>query len=93
MRGRVERCEKMARKKRETEREVGAREDGEGFDENVGDGLVTGQMRVELVSAMPLSVNEQAVVTCTAVEVDGFFSDRANNNASVGGVIQAPSLG
>lgn len=34
----------------EAEGEVGGGEDGEGFDEDVGDGFVAGEMRVELVS-------------------------------------------
>lgn len=34
----------------EAEGEVGGGEDSEGFDEDVGDGFVAGEMRVELVS-------------------------------------------
>jgi len=37
-------------KERETEREVGAREDGESLDEDVGDGLIAGKVGVELVA-------------------------------------------
>jgi hypothetical protein len=42
----------MWREEREAEGEVGAREDGEGLDEDVGDGLVTGEVWVELVAAV-----------------------------------------
>jgi len=35
----------------EGEREVGGGEDGEGFDEDVGDGFVFGEVGVELVPA------------------------------------------
>jgi hypothetical protein len=35
---------------RQTQGEVGAGEDGEGLDEDVGDGLVTGKVGVELVA-------------------------------------------
>lgn len=41
----------MRREERQAEREVGAGEDGQGLDEDVGDGLVAGQMGVELVAA------------------------------------------
>jgi hypothetical protein len=42
--------------KGEAQGEVGAGEDGEGLNEDVGDGLVAGQVWVELVPAMsPLS--------------------------------------
>lgn len=34
----------------EAETEVGGREDGEGFDENVGGGFVAGEVWVELVA-------------------------------------------
>jgi hypothetical protein len=37
---------------RKAEREVGAGEDGEGLDENVGDGLVAGEVWVELVAVV-----------------------------------------
>ena len=44
--------------KRETKGEVGAREDGESLDEDVGDGLVTGEVGVELVArALLLAAN------------------------------------
>lgn len=36
---------------RQTQGEVGAGEDGEGLDEDVGNGLVTGEVGVELVAA------------------------------------------
>lgn len=35
----------------ESQREVGGREDGQALDEDVGDGLIFGEVRVELVSA------------------------------------------
>jgi hypothetical protein len=41
---------------RETQGEVGAGEDGERLDEDVGDGLVTGKVWVELVAAVSWSV-------------------------------------
>ena len=41
---------------RQAEGEVGAREDGEGLDEDVGDGLVAGEVGVELVAAVSWSV-------------------------------------
>lgn len=40
--------------KRETEGEVGTREDGESLDEDVGDGLILGKVRVELVAGVSL---------------------------------------
>lgn len=46
----------MGGQKRETERKVGAGEDGQGLDEDVGDGLVTSQVRVELVAGDSSSV-------------------------------------
>jgi hypothetical protein len=42
--------EDVGREERETEAEVWVREDGEGLDEDVGDGLVAGEVGVELVS-------------------------------------------
>jgi len=45
----------VRRKQRKAKREVGAGEDGQGLDEDVGDGLILGQMGVELVSAAPWS--------------------------------------
>jgi hypothetical protein len=45
----------VAREKREAQREVGGGEDGEGLDEDVGNGLVTGEVRVELVAGVLLS--------------------------------------
>jgi len=41
---------------RQAKGEVGAGEDGEGLDENVGDGLVACEVRVELVAAVVRSV-------------------------------------
>lgn len=46
----------MAREQGKAEREVGGGEDGEGFDEDVGDGLIAGEVRVELVPDALLSV-------------------------------------
>jgi hypothetical protein len=63
----------VAGKEREAEGEVGAGEDGEGLDEDVGDGLITRQVRVELVPAMPLSAKGLVGVTCAAAAVGGFF--------------------
>jgi hypothetical protein len=40
----------VAREEREAESKVGAREDSEGLDEDVGDGLIAGEVRVELVT-------------------------------------------
>lgn len=79
----------MAWKKRQGEREVRVREDGKGFDENVGDSLVTGEMWIELVPIIPtVSITERKKVECSSgVKV---LSDRANNETSTGGVIQAP---
>ncbi len=42
--------------KRKTQGEVGAGEDGKGLDEDVGDGLVTSKVRVELVPTVSWSV-------------------------------------
>lgn len=76
----------------EAQREVGGGEDGEGLDEGVGDGLVAGEVGVELVagegvlagSSLPVVV--AAAESCmearekATVEVG---SDRANNNTSL----------
>ena len=40
----------MAGEESEAQGEVGGGEDGEGLDEDVGDGLVTGEVGVELVA-------------------------------------------
>ena len=40
----------MWRKEGETQGEIGAREDGQSLDEDVGDGLVAREVRVELVA-------------------------------------------
>jgi hypothetical protein len=45
----------VAGEEREAQREVGGGEDGEGLDEDVGDGLVTREVRVELVAGGLLS--------------------------------------
>jgi hypothetical protein len=42
----------VAGEEREAERKVRAGEDGEGLDEDVGDGLIAREVRVELVSAI-----------------------------------------
>lgn len=47
----------MGWEERQSEREVWAREDGEGFDEDVGDGLVASEVRVELVAVRSWSVD------------------------------------
>lgn len=52
----------MAREEGEAEREVGAGEDGEGLDEDVGDGLVAGEVRVELVAWVVVSTRSQLCV-------------------------------
>lgn len=54
--GRGEGCEGVDGQERQAEGEVGAGEDGEGLDEDVGDGLVAGEVRVELVAAVVRSV-------------------------------------
>jgi hypothetical protein len=46
----------MDGQQRQAEGEVGAGEDGEGLDEDVGDGLVAGEVRVELVAVGMWSV-------------------------------------
>lgn len=56
--GGVEGREEMAWKEGETEGEVWAGEDGEGLDEDVGHGLIAGEVWVELVSELALSVLE-----------------------------------
>jgi hypothetical protein len=45
-----ERSKDVCGKERKTEGEVGVREDGERLDEDIGDGLVTCEVGVELVS-------------------------------------------
>lgn len=62
----------MAGEERKAEREVGAGEDGEGLDEDVGDSLVLGEVRVELVSRTPLSATGTRFVLYQVVAVDGF---------------------
>lgn len=58
--GRVEGCKDVAGQERQAKGEVGAGEDGKGLDEDVGDGLVAGEVRVKLVAAMPwLARNKQ----------------------------------
>ena len=48
--------ERVDRQEGESEGEVGAGEDGEGLDEDVGDGLVAGEVGVELVAVALWSV-------------------------------------
>ena len=73
---------------RQTQGEVGAGEDGEGLDEDVGDGLVTGKVGVELV-AMVVRQQWVAVEVLKTLYAGLVLSDRANNKTSVGRVIQA----
>lgn len=47
-----ERREDVGGEEGQAEGEVGVREDSEGLDEDVGDGLVTVEMRIELVAAV-----------------------------------------
>jgi hypothetical protein len=54
--GRGEGREGVDGQQRQAEGEVGAGKDGEGLDEDVGDGLVAGEVRVELVAAVMRSV-------------------------------------
>lgn len=49
---RRERGQDICGKEREAEGEVGVGEDGEGLDEDVGDGLVSVEVWVELVSVI-----------------------------------------
>ena len=49
----------------EAEGEVGAREDGEGLDEDVCDGLVAGEVGVELVAVALWSVMANKETACT----------------------------
>jgi hypothetical protein len=70
--GRVEWCEDVAREEREAEREVGAWEDGEGLYEYVGDSLIAGEVRVELVAATPLSVEAAQDAGFNRTRVDSF---------------------
>lgn len=49
------------------EREIGGGEDGEGLDEDVGYGLVTSKMRVELVAA----IREDRGILVRAVILEG----------------------
>lgn len=44
------RCQGMRLEERKAKAEVGRGEDGQGFDENVGDGLIADEVRVELIS-------------------------------------------
>jgi hypothetical protein len=77
VRGRVEGCENVAGEEREAEREVGAGEDGEGLYEYVGDGLIAGEVRVELVAATTVSV--EAARCWIQKDASRKLSDRANN--------------
>lgn len=53
----------------EAEGEVGGGEDGEGFDEDVGDGFVAGEVGVELVSGR----GGVMVSVCAFCQFWGFF--------------------
>jgi hypothetical protein len=76
---------------REAQGEVGAGEDGESLDEDIGDGLVTGQVWVELVAAVSWSV--RCNDTWGAVMVSGESCQIELIINFSGGVIHAPSLG
>ena len=78
----------MAGEEGEAERKVGGRKDGEGLDEDVGDGLVTGKVGVELV-AMAVRQQWVAMEVLKTLYAGLVLSDRANNKTSVGRVIQA----
>lgn len=82
----------MDGQERETKGEVGAGEDGESLDEDVCDGLVAGEVGVELVAVVLWSViaNKE---TANATNVTGLRSDRANMINFSGGGIQSPDLG
>lgn len=74
--GRREGREGVDGQQRQAEGEVGAGEDGEGLDEDVGDGLVAGEVRVELVAAAMRSVMagkdsgaQQSVAGCVQIEL------------------------
>jgi hypothetical protein len=54
----------VAGEEREAKRKVRAGEDGEGLDEDVGDSLVAGMVRVELVSAIDGIVSNRSCKYC-----------------------------
>lgn len=76
----------------EAKGEVGAGEDGESLDEDVGDGLVAGEVGIKLVAvALPsVMANKE---TANAGNVTRLRSDRANMIHFSGGGIQSPDLG
>lgn len=67
----------MRREEVAGEGEVGGGEDGEGLDEDVGDGLVAREVRVELVSLAVLVTFLFSFYICGICGGEG--SDRANN--------------
>lgn len=81
----------MDRQQRQAEGEVRAGEDGEGLDEDVGDGLVAGEVRVELVAAALRSVLAGKRSACMQ-KYSVLRSDRANMINFSGGGIQSPDL-
>lgn len=70
----------------EGEREVGGGEDGQGFDEDVGDGFVAGEVRVKLVSGVWVEVNDDSKFGSYACKgrLNNVLSDRANNLGFIG---------
>lgn len=91
-RGRRNGLQDVRRKEVQAEREVGGGEDGEGFDEDVGDGFVAGEVGVELVAG---TVCQYEVGLAKLARVGGSgahrkwqqwkVSDRANNYTSLDG--------
>lgn len=78
----------MAGEEGEAKGEVGGGEDGKSLDEDVGDGLVTGKVGVELVAIL-LRQQWVAIDVLKTLYAGLMLSDRANNKTSVGRVIQA----
>jgi hypothetical protein len=58
--GGVEGRQEVAGEEREAERKVWAGEDGKGLDEDVCDGLIAGEVRVELVPVVQWSAGRHA---------------------------------
>jgi hypothetical protein len=68
----------MAGEEREAEGKVGTGEDGEGLDEDVGDGLILGEVWVELVANWSIVSNRNWSRRVSS-SGSGRLSDRANN--------------
>lgn len=68
----------MRREQGEAEGEVWAGEDGQGLDEDVGDGLVAGEMGVELVAARNVMVSKKPQPAVQKRLWERRHSDRAN---------------